>query len=86
MTSMSPNVVSFDLVRKKDGMCVEACINKGHLNFHTVARVGFGQSSSTLLEAIGYVEICVISSSPGIHLQFVINITTTESVSSEFCF
>jgi hypothetical protein len=44
-------------------------------------RVGFGQTSYTLHEDTGYVEICVISSSPGILSQFVINVITTESLS-----
>jgi hypothetical protein len=47
-------------------------------------RVGFGQTSYTLHEDTGYVEICVISSSPGIQWQFVINVSTTESLSCEF--
>ena len=57
-------------------------VNKSHINFHTVVRVGFGQTSYTLHEDIGYVEICVISTSPGIQRQFAIDVTTTESVSS----
>ena len=40
--------------------------------------VKYERSSYVLSEEIGYVEICVISSSPGIQSQFFINVTTTE--------
>ena len=53
--------------------------------FHAVLRVGYEQSSYSLHEEIGYVEVCVVSSSPGIQWQFVINVsTTTDPKSSEF--
>ena len=57
-----------------------------YLDVHTVARVGYEQIIYTLPEEIGYVEVCVMSSSPGKQWQFVINITTTDPKSSEFSF
>ena len=47
-------------------------------------RVGYKQVIHTLPEEIGYVEVCVVSSSPGVPWQFVINVTTTNPKSSEF--
>ena len=46
--------------------------------------VGYNESSYTLSEANGYVEVCVNATSPGISEEFYIYSTSTENRISEY--
>ena len=48
--------------------------------------VGYNDSSYTLSEAKGYVEVCVNATSPGTATEFNISSTATENITSKYAF
>ena len=48
--------------------------------------MGYNESSYTLSEAEGYVEVCVNATSPGTAAEFIINSTITENITSKYHF